>query len=219
MRKHIPIVFLSLFLCLLLCPVALAAVDWQIDWQENGAVQEKVLVSGQELVHTETQWQKSSSDNQVTYSRSVENWQTYNNLADKIPVQAKVKDLFCCKIITLTALPEIQPNTLYAALKQNDVMRLQMNVPGFILDSSGTFGDNNIVGWEIDQPGQVFEQDFFFRAIMIDGLGLGIVILSFGVIVLAIFFAVRMRKVNRLIDETYSLDNVVIDDEEEEQQS
>jgi hypothetical protein len=196
----------------------LAAVDWQIDWQENGAVQEKVLGSGQELADTDTQWQKSSSDNQVTFNRSVENWQTYNNLTDKIPVQAKVKDLFCCKIITLTALPEIQPNTLYAALGQNDAMRLQMYVPGIILDSTDTFRENNMVAWDINQPGQIFEQDFFFRAIMIDGLGLGITILSLGVIILAIFFAVRMRKVNRLIDETYSLDNVFIDDEEDEQQ-
>lgn len=217
MRKHIPAVLLALFLCLFFSSTALAATNWQIDWQENGALQEKVAVSGQDLNNVDSSWQTNVSGNEIVFTRSVENWEAYNKLADKLPVQATVKNLFFCNIITLTALPEIQNNTLYSSLDQNQTMRLEMNVPGIILDSSTAQKEKNVVYWRIKNPGDSFGQDFIFQTIMVDGLGLGITILLIGAIILGVFFAARMRKVNRIIDETYSLDNIVIEDEDEEQ--
>ncbi len=218
MRKRIPTVLLCLFLCLILCPIASATADWQINWQENGGLQEKVEISGPNLHDADGEWQRSASNKGIIFSRSVENWESYNELTDKIPIQARVKDLFCCKIITLTALPEVYPDSLYASLDQSQDMRLEMIVPGIIIDSTA-IEDESMVYWEINNPGMSFDQDFIIQAIMVDGFGLGITILAIGSIILAIFFAVRMRKVNRLIDETYSLDNIVIEDEENDQPS
>jgi hypothetical protein len=217
MKKHIPTVLLTLFLCLFFSPTALAAANWQIDWQENGALQEKVVVSGQDLNNVDSSWQKNASSNEIVLSRSVESWEAYNKIADKLPVQAMVRNLFFCNIITLTALPEIQNNTLYSSLDQSQTLRLEMNVPGIILDSSTAQKEKDMVYWEIKNPGNGFGQDFVFQTIMVDGLGLGITILVIGAIILGIFFVARMRKVSRIIDETYSLDNIVIEDEEEGQ--
>ncbi|MBP1761932.1 MAG: hypothetical protein H6Q64_1474 [Firmicutes bacterium] len=217
MRKHIPTVLLTLFLCLFFSPAALATANWQIDWQENGDLQEKVVVSGQDLNNVDSSWHRNASGNEIVFSRSAENWEAYNKLADKLPVQATVKNLFFCNIITLTALSEIQNNTLYSSLDQNQTLRLEMNVPGIILDSSTAQKEKNVVYWEFKNPGNGFGQDFIFQTIMVDGLGLGITILLVGAIILGVFFAARMRKVNRIIDETYSLDNIVIEDEDEEQ--
>lgn len=216
MRKYIPAVLLVLFLCLCFNPAALATTNWQIDWEENGALLEKVAISGEEPINEGSDWQVSRSDNEIVFSRNVANWKAYNNLTDKLPLQATVKDLLCCKIITLTALPEAQKDTLYSGLDQNQTMRLEMNVPGIILDSSAAAKNKNIVYWEIENPGHSFGQDFIFRVIMVDGLGLGISILSLGVIFLAIFFVRRMHKVSQIIEETYSLDNIVIEEEEED---
>ena len=218
MNKHIPTVLLALFLCLFFSPVALAAANWQVDWKENGALQEKVVVSGQDLNNVESSWQRTASGNEIVFNRSVENWEAYNKLTDKLPVQASVKNLFFCNIITLTALPEIETNSLYSSLDQSQTLRLEMNVPGIILDSSTSQRNENIVYWDIKNPGNSFDQGFTFQAIMVDGLGLGITILLIGAVILGIIFAARMRKVNRIIDETYSLDNIVIDNEEEEDQ-
>jgi hypothetical protein len=145
----------------------------------------------------------------------VENWEAYNRLTDKLPVQASVKNLLCCKIITITEQPEIQNNTLYSNLGQNQTLRLSMNDPGLILDSSATTKNDNIYYWEIKNPGERFGHDFIFQTILIDGFGLGITILVIGSIILAIFFIARMRKVNRIIEETYSLDNIIIEEEEQ----
>ena len=217
MKKHIPVVFLALFLCLFFSPVALAAANWQVDWKENGALQEKVVVSGQDLNNVDSSWQRTATGNEIVFNRSVENWEAYNKLTDKLPVQATVKNLFFCNIITLTALPQIQNNnTLYSSFDQSQTLRLEMNVPGIILDSSTSQRNGNIVYWDIKNPGNSFDQGFTFQTIMVDGLGLGITILLIGAVILGIIFAARMRKVNRIIDETYSLDNIVIDDEEDD---
>ncbi|HNX92316.1 MAG TPA: hypothetical protein PKI17_02235, partial [Syntrophomonas sp.] len=207
----------ALFLCLFFSPVALAAANWQVDWKENGALQEKVVVSGQDLNNVDSSWQRTATGNEIVFNRSVENWEAYNKLTDKLPVQATVKNLFFCNIITLTALPQIQNNnTLYSSFDQSQTLRLEMNVPGIILDSSTSQRNGNIVYWDIKNPGNSFDQGFTFQTIMVDGLGLGITILLIGAVILGIIFAARMRKVNRIIDETYSLDNIVIDDEEDD---
>lgn len=219
MRKYIPAVFLAVLLCLCFNPAVYAATHWQIDWGENGTLLEKVTVSGQEALNEGAEWQISRSDNEVIFKRNVADWAAYNELIDKLPLQATVKDLLCCKIITLTALSETVPDTLYASLDENQTMRLEMNVPGIILDSSAAAKDKNTVFWQIEKSGQSIGQDFIFRVIMVDGLGLGISILGLGVIFLAFFFMRRMRKVSQLIDETYSLDNIVIEEDEENEQA
>jgi len=220
MRKHIPAIVLSIFMCLLFSRTALAGgTDWQINWQDDGSLQEKVNVTGQELHNVDAGWQTSNAGSEVILSRNIKNWQTYNSLNDKLPLQAKVKNYLCCNLITLTALPDVQKDTLYSSFDPNQSMRLEMNVPGIILENSAAGKDNNTVHWIIKSPGEGLGQDFIIKAIMIDGFGLGITILLLGVIFLAIFFAARMRKVNRIIDETYSLDNIIIEDEDEDEKN
>lgn len=216
MRKHIPAVLLALFLCLILCSPAFAAT-WSIDWAENGSLREEVVVNGHELSDAGQDWQINSSGDKTAFSRQVESWETYNRLDDKLPITATVKNLFFCNIITLTPLAGTQSNTLYSNLDRHQTLRLEMNVPGIIIDSSAAGKEKNTVSWEVAQPGEGLGQDFIFQVILVDGFGLGITILAIGAIILAIFFAARMRKVNRIIDEIYSLDNVTIDDEEDGQ--
>lgn len=215
MRKHIPAVVLSLFICLFFSQVALAGeTDWQIKWLENGSLQEKVNVTGQALHIIDDGWQTSSTGNGLTLSRTIENWEAYNRLTDKLPLQATVRNYLCFKTVTLTALPEVPANTLYSSLAPKQAMQLEMDVPGIILDSSASGKDKDAVHWALI-PGENLGQTFNFRALMIDGFGLGIAILSLGVVVLGIIFFARMRKVNRIIAETYSLDNIIIEDDED----
>lgn len=217
MRKFIPAIVLIVMLCFCFSPAAFAVTYWQIDWEESGALQEKVILNQQEMVNTGADWQTSHAGSEIILSRNVADWKAYNDLTDKLPLQAAVKDLLCCKLITLTALPEASNGILYSNIDPNQNLHLVMNVPGIVLDSVGATKNENEFYWEIKDPMQGFGQDFVFRAIIIDGMGLGISILILGTLTLAIFFIGRMRKVNRLIDETYSLDNIVIEDEDEEE--
>jgi len=188
--------------------------QWQINWQEDGSLQEKVTVYGQVMPDSYNDWQKDISGEPVIFTRTIKNWDEYNNLQDKLPLQIEEKDYVFIKSSKLTAVQQITAGTLYANLSGLDSMNLVIDVPGMITDSSVKPSDKHTVSWSIDNPGQTFNKDFSLKTITLDGFMLGISILTLGVIGLFIFFLGRMRSVNRLIDETYSLDNVVIEDDE-----
>lgn len=214
MRKHIPIVILSFFLLLLSSQVALGSqAEWQINWQEDGTLLEKVTVMGMPMENTEPGWQKSSNGDQISFTRTIKNWDEYNRLQDKLPLQVEETNYVFCKTSRLTASNQSPAGTLYAGLSGIDRMNLKISVPGMIISSSAEPSHKTVI-WTIGNPGQRFNKDFSLKGISVDGFMLGITILILGIIGLFIFFIGRMRSVNRLIDETYSLDNIVIEDDE-----
>ena len=217
MRKAIPIVILSLCLCLFSGQVALSSqAEWQINWQEDGTLLEKVTVMGMPMQNADPGWQKNRFGDQIIFTRSIKNWNEYNLLQDKLPLQVEERNYVFCTTSKLTPANQITGETLYAELSDIDSMNLKINVPGMIIDSSIKPSEKKTVIWSITNPGQRLTEDFSLKAITLDGFMLGITILSLGVIGLFIFFLGRMRRVNRIIDETYSLDNIVIEDDETE---
>lgn len=215
MRKDIPIIILSLFLLLYSCQAAQASqADWEINWQEDGTLLETVTVTGLPIQNSDPAWQKSISGDKISFTRTVKTWDEYNRLQDKLPLKAEESSYIFFKISRLTAANHPAAGTLYANLNGIDGMKLRINVPGMIIGSSAEPSDKKIVSWTISNPGQPFDNDFLLKSVSLDGFMLGITILTLGVISLFLFFLGRMRSVNRLIDETYSLDNVVIEDDE-----
>lgn len=215
MSKHLPILILSMFLLLFSSSAAMAGeAEWQINWQEDGSLQEKVTVYGQAMPNSYNGWQKNIAGEPVIFTRTINNWDEYNSLQDKLPLQVEEKNYVFLKTSKLTAANQPAAGTLYASLSGINSMNLKIDVPGTIINSSVEPSDNQTVIWSINNPGQSFNKDFSLKAITLDGFMLGITILTLGVIGLFIFFLGRMSRVNRLIDETYSLDNVVIEDDE-----
>lgn len=218
MRKDVPIVILSLFLLLFCSSQAQASqAEWQINWQENGVLQETVTVTDLTIQPSDPGWQQSTSGNQTSFTRTVNSWAEYNQLQDKLPLTTADKNYIILNATQLSASDQVAAGTLYAGLSGVDSMKLTINVSGMILDSSVEPADKQRVEWAVNNPGQPFANSFSLQVLNLDGLMLGITILSLGVIGLFFFFIGRMRKVNRLIDETYSLDNVVIEDDEPEE--
>ncbi len=215
MRKDIPTIILSLILVLLFSQVALGSqAEWQINWQEDGTLLEKVTVSGLPIQNSDPGWQKSMNGDQIIFTRTIKNWNEYNRLQDKLPLKVAESNYIFCTASKLTASNQLPGGTLYAGLSGIDRMNLKISVPGMITSSSVEPSDKRTVIWAVNNPGQQFNKDFSLKAISVDGFMLGITILTLGVIGLFIFFLGRMRRVNRLIDETYSLDNIVIEDDE-----
>lgn len=215
MRKHLPILILSMFLLLFSNNAAMASeAEWQIIWQDDGSLQEKVTVYGQVMPNSYNGWQMDIAGEPVIFTRTIKNWGEYNRLQDKLPLKVEEKNYVFCTISKLTPANQLPAGTLYEGLSGIDRMNLKISVPGMIMDSSVEPGDQKIVTWPINNPGHSFNKGFSLKAITLDGLMLGITILTLGVFCLFIFFLGRMRRVNRLIEETYSLDNVVIEDDE-----
>lgn len=217
MRKHLPEIILGLLFLVFLTPVARAGeAEWQIRWQEDGSLQETVSVSGQLVENADSTWQKTSPGDRQVFSRTIKNWQEYNNLKDKLPVKANQSNYIVCTITEIKPDPQAAEGTLYADLSGKQPMNLQIEVPGMIRDSSADQTVQNSAIWQIEKPGTAFSPAFTLKAITLDGWMLGISILTLGVIIMFIFFVGRMRRVDRIIAETYSLDNINIEDDENE---
>jgi len=218
MRKHLPAIILSLCILLLSAGVAMGSeAEWQIKWQEDGSLQEKVVLSAaQPLQNLDASWQSSSSGDQQIYSRTVKDWAEYMRLKDRLPIELQEKSFIVCKATDIKASSQVLEGSLYSSLKDTQAMELKIEVPGIIQANSADKLVDHTAIWQIQKPGTVFNEDFAIKAIVFDGWMLGISILSLGIIVMFLFFISRMRRVDRIIAETYSLDNIVIDDEEDE---
>ncbi len=218
MRKHLPAILLSLCILVLSTGVAMGSeAEWQIKWQEDGSLQEKVVLSAaQPIQNLDASWQSSSSGGQQIYSRTVKDWAEYMHLKDRLPIELQEKSFIVCKATDIKASSQVLEGSLYSSLKDTQAMELKIDVPGIIQANSADELVDHTAIWQIQKPGTVFNEDFALKAIVFDGWMLGISILSLGIIVMFLFFISRMRRVDRIIAETYSLDNIVIDDDEDE---
>ncbi len=215
MRKHLSQIILGLLFWLLASPIAMAGVtEWQIQWQEDGTLQESVIVSGQPMQNLDASWQRKSEGTQQIYSRTIKSWEDYSRLKDKLPLNIHESNYIFCKATEISSSSQVEEDGLYASLQNTESMNLKINVPGAIQASSAEKTSNNTATWHIKNAGTAFSPSFNLKALTVDGLMLGICILTIGVVVMFIFFVVRMRRVDRIIAETYSLDNVKIEEDE-----
>lgn len=217
MKKHLPkIIVVSLFWIFLSAGLAVAGeAQWQIGWREDGTLQEKVILSKQLNVKwVDSGWQLSTTGGQQTFTRTVKNWREYNSLHDKLPLEVNQSNYIVCDLTEFKASRQVSNESLYAKLAGTDSMKLQIEVPGMIRNSSADQTSQNLVSWNIEKPGQPLNSAFALQTITFDGWMLGISILTLGVIIMFIFFVGRMRKVDRIIEETYSLDNIKIDEDD-----
>lgn len=213
MRKHLPIIVLGLLFWLISTPLAMAGeADWQVKWLDDGTLQEKVTVN-QDISGVDSSWQKSSVNGNLIYTRTIKNWEEYERLTDKLPVKVEQTDYFVCRSTNIKPLPGVAQGTLYSKLDDGG-MNLEVEVPGIIRYSSANQVTDNKAVWNIELPGALIGQGYMLKAVTFDGFLLGITILTLGVIFLFIFFVARMRKVDRIIAETYSLDNINLEDDD-----
>lgn len=215
MRKHLPEVILGLLFLLILTPVARAGeAEWQINWDENGGLQEIVTVTGQPIEYHDSAWQETKKDKMQVFSRTVKDWQAYNHLADKLPVNVNQQNYIFCTVTRIKPEASFAQESLYNNLSGVEILQIKIEVPGSIRAASAQQIVDHTAIWHIKNPGQPFSPNFALKTITFDGWMLGISILSLGVIIMFILFAIRMRKVNKIITETYSLDNILIEEDE-----
>lgn len=61
------------------------------------------------------------------------------------------------------------------------------------------------------------EGDMLLTAYTFNGLNLAAVIFGLGFLIIGIYTAVKIRRINKLIDERYSLENINVDSDQEEE--
>lgn len=219
MKKYFCAISILVVLALpLICSRAAAAADieWQLHWLDNNKVQEEIQTSAQNLITTDTNWSVSQEGDKHILRREVDNWQSYEAMTDKLPLQVQQKNYYLYK------KTEIKPNSetatgLFQQISNEDNLILTITVPGFIMGGSGARIGESGAQWILPNHAQLPQSQAMMTVITMDGLLLGVVIVLLGMLFVAIRFFVRLRRVERIIESEYSVKRIKGDDGDEEE--
>lgn len=93
MKKYFPLVMaVFLFTLLFTTPVLAANTQWQLQLKDDNQIVERISFAGQAGLEGGLEWKQSEKNGVLVLEREVNNWQDYNRLAEKLPIEAKVKN-------------------------------------------------------------------------------------------------------------------------------
>ncbi len=203
MKKYFPAVFLVLGLLMVICFPAAASdqAAWNIKWNSNGSLDETVTIRDQNIVIPDNQWKTSRFDQGLILTRHINNWQEYSRRGDGLPFELSQKDFWLIKSSTLTMKEQVRPGSLYEQLADEGGTRLSIEVPGIIRATSAQEKIDSTAVWNLSTGGVIT-----LEAVIFDGIVLGIALFALGAITIFIIFLHRLRRVNQLIAQEYSLE-------------
>lgn len=203
MKKYFPVVLLVLgFLIVGYSPAqATGQAAWNIKWNSNGSLDETVTIRNHNIIIQDNEWQTSRSDQGLILTRHINNWQEYSKLGDGLPLELSQKDFWLIKSSTLTMKEQARPGSLYEQLTDFGGARLSIEVPGIIRESTAQEKIDSTAVWTLGTADAVT-----LNAVVFDGIVLGIAFFALCAIIILIIFLSRIRRVNRLIAQEYSLE-------------
>lgn len=212
MKKMWMSLFLTITLLLVLTVEAQANTEWQIIWDEDSTIVETVLTDNEELSSILSSCGFKEGEVEGSYSRRVEDWGKYNNLEKKFPIVATTKNLVIFSLTTIT----IDNNRETNILKDfNQTVKLQFTALGFNLKNTGHKVSELTSEWEL-KPGWIesSKKPYLTKCVTFNGFMLGVFIFIVGLLTIAIVFLRAISRVNHLIEEEYSIENYLAQQEE-----
>ena len=206
MRKSFHLlIWLLVFLAFLPGGAYAGSIDWQIIWQENGNLQEEVRISGRTVLPRDSNWERSQEGSQQILRREVNSWSSYKQLEDRLPLEARQSNYILYKQTEVEiSIPEAEG--LFQQLNGLNGFNLTIKVPGIISGSSADRIDESLATWILPNSEEFLEKTTIIKVITVDGLLLGIVILLLGLLIIVIKFLKRLKNVEQIIEEEYSLE-------------
>lgn len=207
-----------LFLLFLMTPQVAAAseVNWQITWEDNNTLSEKVTFPDSGTGEKTPGWQYSKSSDNIVLERKVKDWSAYEKLQDKLPIHIAIKDYALVKIITFTAVPsKAAVGTAVDKVSKLDGVDLKISVPGVIRGGSADeVVDGLSAVWHLKNINELGTRGAMLRVATFDGLILGIIMAVLGLIIIMLAFLIKIRKTHKFIEEEYSLTNLHLPNDE-----
>lgn len=189
-------------------------VTWSLLWQDDGTIQEKVEVTGTDLSSQYDSWTVTSKgSDQISLTRSTKDWKAYSQLTDRLPIRIEAKDYIVMQLTRVKAESfSADPQGVYAHAAGMPGAVLTFQVPGIVRDHSADAVENSQKAvWELNRLDHVLSEDQMLTAITFDGLLIGIILVGGAALIIAVVFLRSILKVNRLIEEEYSLDNLELE--------
>lgn len=219
MRKNFPILLLLTAVVLLATAGPLLAAEaplWQLTLRDDGTITEKVTVPAAADLKPDG-WKVVTADGQLVAQRTVKDWASYTQLTDRLPLQIDKQNRLIWQDVEIDKQgSQASAAGLAATVLANDQSRIMFTVPGFIDQNVGNQLDADQVEVTALELNKLADGQSVLQMTILNGLMLGISLFVLGFLVVVIVFMNRIRRVNRMIEEEYSLEKAAQQLEEEE---
>ncbi|MDD2509583.1 MAG: hypothetical protein PHP26_05160 [Syntrophomonas sp.] len=206
MKKFLPLI-LSLLFIIMFCPqpVQAANVYWQIDLRDDGSIYESLTLD-QPLNLDTQEWKQIEGGKEYKLERKLDSWQAYQALSQSLPIKAEVKNYVVFQRTSLF-LEKESAGFLQEVAALNEG-QLRIRIPGAIGENSADEVKDMTASWELKRLVVMEDGHKLLTATILDGFMLAVVLFGMGFLIIIIWFISRMKRVNDLIQERYSLENI-----------
>lgn len=191
-----------------------ADITWTMKWQSNQVLIETVSGDDLSILEKSYGWQEASGTPGVM-TRTTQDWTTYDSLQQRLPLQTREKNYFLFKTIRLQPDSPVQSNSTLQQLFQKHNGSIVIEVPGFIKDYTATevkpTADGFTATWKVDAGSGPETIILGITAIILNVLPIVITSLAVAWLIIWILFRRQVKRMNQLIEEEYSLDNLGTD--------
>lgn len=217
MKRYGFVLTLLLIISCMLTPTALAAGNqWSLAWSYDGSMKETLTVPGElpekipeiDTITSKGGWTRTEEDGRAVYSREFSSWTQYSSAVDSLPVTVSRIDYIVWTMVEIKPAPDrIGENALMQVLEQSEDVEITITMPAPIKNSSSRIVDENSIQFVMAS----FEDpSFASRSLLYSSwfqwFEMGIAVLILGTLGIILALLIRMRGVDRLIDEEYSLE-------------
>ncbi len=179
--------------------------QWQIEWDQDFSIIETVHTYDQGLVNDLLDAGFSGGGDRDSYHRQIQDWESYNNLAAKFPILSKTRNFIILSVTTINIDKNQQKNILQ---NYTGAVDFEFSTLGIFLKNSGQKIGESTYRWKLGADWQNdFPKSYFTKCVTFNGFALGLSIFLIGVICISVFYSRKVRHINRLITEEYSIEN------------
>ncbi|NLB88801.1 MAG: hypothetical protein GX790_06180 [Syntrophomonadaceae bacterium] len=178
---------------------------WEITWDEDSTIVETIITDNEELSNNLSSYGFVQNQGEGIFLRQIEDWPTFNKLEKKFPIKAVTKNFFIFSVTTIY----IEDNPETNILKDfAEPIKFQYTALGFNIKNTGQKVSEITSEWNL-KPGwfSSFSKPYLTKSIVFNGFMLGVFILLIGFICIVIVYLKTVNRINKLIEEEYSIEN------------
>lgn len=215
MSRCCKIVILAVAIILLVNPIVMAETfEWNLQVQENGSIHETVTTDADLIDEDYGDWQKTMGQEGTTYERVLANWEEYNQTNDGLPITAVQRNYLLFTTLALQ-YDDKTSQKLFEGIIHNAEGKIVISVPGIIKSTSAAEVDDlkmepsaawHVKGESEEKP--LGNRPVILETMIFDGLLTAIIFIFIGVIGISIWYIRFVKRVNKIIEEEYSLTNI-----------
>lgn len=184
---------------------AKAETKWQITCDEELNIVEKVITDNEELSNTLISNGFEEERDEGYFYRQIEDWPTFNNLEKKFPIKPVTRNFIIFSVTTIYIDDNLESDILKDV---DEPVKFQYISLGMNFKNTGQKVSEFTSEWNLN-PGWVdsFPKPYLTKIVVFNGFMLGVFILIVGLICIAIVYLKTISRINKLIEEEYSIEN------------